>query len=267
MLFGLRTPGNREQPKPSQAYLQRRRWDHSSCSLRSHSLTLLEQFPSCVPRREDKFGRQPASIMQLWMFMQIEAWYSESSQEGAVSHSPSLFLGFLCCLREKELKLFYVEREILVPETEKLYPVNQSAKMRSSRISFSISWLSFLLSWLPFQEGFSPVGACWPWYLQSSCLVSAAILETRAKVSVNPGPYITEDGYADWHACYGLTPGEVWEWERGGRSLGGKLGRQYCVLVKITLRMEPAFRGSGMLDPGQNTSVHLCFRLLSWFFF
>lgn len=29
--------------------------------------------------------------------------------------------------------------------------------------------------------------------------------------------------------------------------LGGKLGKQYCVLVKITLWMEPAFRGLCML--------------------
>ena len=38
-----------------------------------------------------------------------------------------------------------MEREILVPETEKLDPVNQGAEMRSSGISFSSSWLSFLL--------------------------------------------------------------------------------------------------------------------------
>ena len=131
-------------------------------------ITLPDPFsaiPSCVPRREGKFGGQPASIMQLWMFVQTEAWYSDSSQEDAVSHSPSLFLGFLCCLREKELKLFYGEREILVPEAEKLDPVNQGAEMRSSGISFSTPWLSFLLSWFLFQEGFSPMGACWPWYL------------------------------------------------------------------------------------------------------
>ena len=63
-----------------------------------------------------------------------------------------------------------MEREILVPETEKLDPVNQGAEMRSSGISFSSSWLSFLLVssvffWFLFQEGFSPMGACWPWYL------------------------------------------------------------------------------------------------------
>lgn len=32
--------------------------------------------------------------------------------------------------------MFYVEREILSLETEKLYPVNQGAQMRSSGISF-----------------------------------------------------------------------------------------------------------------------------------
>jgi len=54
--LGLGTPGNREQPKPSQAYLQRRGWDHSSCSLRSHSLTLLVQFLPVYPGEKVSLG-------------------------------------------------------------------------------------------------------------------------------------------------------------------------------------------------------------------